>query len=134
MHDHIELTNRKLKSLIDNGRITLGGNKPWKIYGTLSCNSGKRMKKENRVFFSSEQEAVNEGYRPCGHCMRTAHRKWKEKGNLILDVMQVRGISEASSMENFSPAVSGIKMTNALPFNPSLSSDNSLPPRGSVKS
>ena len=76
MFHHIELEKQKLKSLIKNGKIVLGGNKRLKIYGTLSCNSGKRMKKENRVFFSSEKEAINEGYRPCGHCMKTKYLKW----------------------------------------------------------
>ncbi len=28
------------------------------------------MKPENSVFFSSEQDARNEGYRPSGHCLR----------------------------------------------------------------
>ena len=64
MFHHTEVTKRKLKSLIDNGTIRFGGNKPLKIYGTLTCKSGKRMKKENRVFFKSEKEAINKGYRP----------------------------------------------------------------------
>jgi methylphosphotriester-DNA--protein-cysteine methyltransferase len=28
------------------------------------------MKIENRVFFESEAEAMDAGYRPCGNCMR----------------------------------------------------------------
>ena len=79
MFYHIELTNRKLKSLIDDGTIKLGGNKLLKIYGTLSCSSGKRMKKENRVFFKSKEEAINQAYRPCGGCMRNEYRKWREE-------------------------------------------------------
>src|SRR5215831_3531484 len=86
MLHHIELTNRRLKSLIDDGTIKLGGNKLLKIYGALSCSSGKRIKKENRVFFHSEEEAINEGYRPCGHCMKSEYEKWKSKGNLIWDL------------------------------------------------
>ncbi|MEO6283874.1 MAG: Ada metal-binding domain-containing protein [Dyadobacter sp.] len=70
-------TSRKLKALIDNGLVTLGGNKNLKIYGTLACRSGKRMKVENRVFFSSEQEAIANGYRPCGHCMKKEYQDWK---------------------------------------------------------
>jgi methylphosphotriester-DNA--protein-cysteine methyltransferase len=62
--------SRKLKELIDAGRVQFGGNKRLKIYGTLSCGSGKRMKIENRVFFESEAEAMDAGYRPCGNCMR----------------------------------------------------------------
>ncbi len=83
MIHHIESGNtifqrmRKLKSLIAKGKITLGGNKQLKIYGTLQCKSGKRMKIENRVFFVSEKEALNQGYRPCGHCLKNKYEKWK---------------------------------------------------------
>lgn len=41
---------------------------PGKIFGTLSCKSGMRMKKENRVFFHTLEDAVEEGYRPCKNC------------------------------------------------------------------
>ena len=64
--------SRHLKELIDAGKVRFGGNKRLKIYGTLTCGSGKRMKVENRVFFDSEEEAKNAGYRPCGHCMKKA--------------------------------------------------------------
>ncbi|MCE7064745.1 Ada metal-binding domain-containing protein [Dyadobacter sp. CY326] len=72
-------TSRKLKALIDNGLVKLGGNGKLKIYGTLNCSSGKRMKQENRVFFRSEEDAILHGFRPCGHCMRSAYAQWKEK-------------------------------------------------------
>ena len=70
---------RILQSLIIKGEITLGGYKKGKIYGTLSCGSGKRMKTENRVFFADEQEAVAAGYRPCGNCMPQQYQLWKQK-------------------------------------------------------
>jgi hypothetical protein len=60
---------RKLRALINSGEISLAGNSRQKIYGLLSCRSGKRLKVENRVFFSSDQEALENGYRPCGHCL-----------------------------------------------------------------
>lgn len=41
---------------------------PGKIFGRLDCKSGMRMKKENRVFFHTLEDAVNEGYRPCKKC------------------------------------------------------------------
>jgi methylphosphotriester-DNA--protein-cysteine methyltransferase len=66
-----------LKLLIDAGKVTYAGNRKLKIYGTFSCSSGKRMKADNRVFFTDEQEAASCGYRPCGHCMRKAYQKWK---------------------------------------------------------
>ena len=77
MFHHIELEKQKLKSLIKNGEIVLGGNKRLKIYGRLSCKSGKRMKVKNRVFFSSEKEAINFDYRACGHCMKTKYQQWR---------------------------------------------------------
>lgn len=63
--------------MVKNGVIILAGNAALKIYGTLHCTSGKRMKKQNRVFFINENEAINAGYRPCGHCMRQKYIAWK---------------------------------------------------------
>jgi methylphosphotriester-DNA--protein-cysteine methyltransferase len=37
------------------------------------------MKKENRVFFSTEKEALENKYRPCGHCMKASYKKWKNE-------------------------------------------------------
>ena len=65
--------------LIKSGEITFAGNKQLKIYGTLHCSSGKRMKTANRVFFKNEDEAVAAGYRPCGHCMRQKYLKWRNQ-------------------------------------------------------
>ena len=78
MIQHIEISAISLRSKIKNREINLGGNKKLKIYGLLSCKSGKRMKQENRVFFSSEQEAIEKQFRPCGHCMKTEYKKWKD--------------------------------------------------------
>lgn len=69
--------SRQLKALVDKGEVKLAGNRKLKIYGTLNCASGKRMRMHNRVFFKSEEEAINIGYRPCGHCMRKAYLQWK---------------------------------------------------------
>ncbi len=67
----------KLGHLINENKIVFGGNISLKIYGTLQCKSGKRMKRENRIFLSSEEEAITEGYRPCVHCMREKYLKWR---------------------------------------------------------
>jgi methylphosphotriester-DNA--protein-cysteine methyltransferase len=75
--------SRKLKDLINAGKVRFGGNKRLKIYGTLACSSGKRMKVANRVFFESEREAIAAGYRPCGHCMPVEYLAW-ETGNASL--------------------------------------------------
>jgi methylphosphotriester-DNA--protein-cysteine methyltransferase len=70
--------SRNLKLLLDKRQIAFAGNSKLKIYGTLECRSGKRMKAENRVFFSSEAEAIELGYRPCGHCMTDAYKIWRK--------------------------------------------------------
>ena len=69
---------RKLKMLINEQAIVFGGNIKLKIYGTLDGKSGKRMKIQNRIFFKSEGEAIDLGYRPCGHCMKKKYEIWKE--------------------------------------------------------
>jgi len=78
MLQHSQISSTDLRRKIIENKICLGGNKKLKIYGTLSCTSGKRMKKENRVFFTSEEEATDNGYRPCGHCMKDKYQKWKD--------------------------------------------------------
>jgi hypothetical protein len=79
MHRHMDLSGRQVGVLIHAGAITLAGNQSLKIYGTLSCQSGKRMKRENRVFFTDERDAKAAGYRPCGHCLSLKYRTWKLK-------------------------------------------------------
>ncbi len=65
---HSEISKESLRLMIRDGRIVFGGNLRLKIYGKLDCSSGKRMKRENRVFFSSEAEAIKAGYRRCKKC------------------------------------------------------------------
>lgn len=43
----------------------------------LHCKSGKRMKAINRVFFTDENDAVANGYRPCAHCLKEKYLHWK---------------------------------------------------------
>lgn len=74
---HSEISDSDLRSKIKQQKIHFGGNRKLKIYGTLSCVSGKKMKRENRVFFSSESETIENGFRPCGHCMKEKYQKWK---------------------------------------------------------
>ena len=75
---HLELSIDELRKKIRNGEIRFGGNNKIKIFGKLDCSSGKRMKKDNRVFFNSKQEAIQFGFRPCGHCMRKEYLDWKK--------------------------------------------------------
>ena len=78
MIEHEEISDFSLKKSIKNHRIQYGGNKKLKIYGRLDCSSGKRMKKMNRVFFATVDDAIQNGYRPCGHCMRETYKEWKD--------------------------------------------------------
>jgi methylphosphotriester-DNA--protein-cysteine methyltransferase len=60
-----------------------GGYKPDKIYGRLDCPSALRAIAKggyvsHRVFFATEQDAIECGYRPCGNCMKDKYRRWKE--------------------------------------------------------
>ncbi|TXI68853.1 MAG: metal-binding protein [Cyclobacteriaceae bacterium] len=63
------LTQSEILSKIKKGEIAFAGNRNLKIYGLLNCASGKRMKIQNRVFFDSGTEALENGYRPCKKCM-----------------------------------------------------------------
>lgn len=74
---HSEISDSNLLKKLKQKAIRFGGNRKLKIYGTLSCTSGKTMKRENRVFFTTENEAINNGFRPCGHCMKEKYQKWK---------------------------------------------------------
>ena len=74
---HIKINDNELRRRIKDHEILFGGNLKLNIYGRLNCRSGKRMKKENRVFFRSENEAIQTGFRPCGHCMRNDYKRWK---------------------------------------------------------
>ncbi|WP_082129279.1 Ada metal-binding domain-containing protein [Chryseobacterium gallinarum] len=76
---HTQLSDSLLRNMIRRKEIRLGGNKKLKIYGTLRCTSGKRMKKENRVFFLNEQQALQHHYRPCAHCMREEYKKMEKR-------------------------------------------------------
>jgi methylphosphotriester-DNA--protein-cysteine methyltransferase len=74
---HHHISDQDVHRLIRKQEILFGGNKKLKIYGTISCSSGKRMKKENRVFFKDKAEALQAGYRPCGHCMKLHDSKFE---------------------------------------------------------
>lgn len=77
MIKHIDIENKELHRKIKRKEIVFGGNRTLKIYGTLHCKSGKRMKKENRVFFKTVTQAKKQGYRPWGHCLRADYKIWK---------------------------------------------------------
>lgn len=73
---HKALSSTMMRAMIRNGSIHFAGNRRLKIYGRLRCWSGQRMKPENRVFFASQQDALDQGYRPCGNCMKEDYKAW----------------------------------------------------------
>ncbi len=79
MIKHNEISNIELKIKFGNNEICFGGNTSLKIYGKIGCNSGKRMKKNNRIFFNSGQVILSYDYRPCEHCMINEYKEWKSK-------------------------------------------------------
>ena len=65
----------KKYKILQNGTIIessipgkYAGWRPGKIFGRLDCKSGVRMRKENRVFFLTWDDAINQHYRPCKKC------------------------------------------------------------------
>jgi methylphosphotriester-DNA--protein-cysteine methyltransferase len=78
MHLHSDLADSELGHLVRKKKIRMAGHLRLRIYGTLGCKSGKRMKRINRVFFANEREAKALGFRPCGRCLRVEYLKWKE--------------------------------------------------------
>ena len=77
MIKHIDIDDAELHQIIKQKEIVYSGNLNLKICGTLQCKSGKRMKKENRVFFNTIEQAKVLGFRPCGHCLRADYKIWK---------------------------------------------------------
>lgn len=67
------------------------GHRGYKIFGTLTCEAGKRMKRENRVFFLTLEDAVLQGYRPCKLC----------KPLCQADFEKIRGLVPYRTLEEF---------------------------------
>ena len=76
---HDQITDQQVKKFIRLAEIRFAGNVKLKIFGTLNCKSGKRMKRQNRVFFKNESEAIAREFRACGHCMKEEFGLWKLK-------------------------------------------------------
>ncbi len=73
---HTAVSGRVLRGLIRRRQVCLAGNARLKIYGSLACSSGQRMKRANRVFFRNAAEAQAAGFRPCGNCLTHDYQRW----------------------------------------------------------
>lgn len=112
MFRHEGLSDRELKQLMRKRVIVLGGNRALKIYGTLGCSSGKRMKKENRVFFPSELRAIAQGYRPCGNCLKKEYQIWKTMSPINMTTDPAVNILPAEGIVNYYGPVLGPEEAN----------------------
>lgn len=74
---HADLVDAELHQALKQGSLTFAGHRSARIFGRLDCASGKRMKREERVFFADAAEALALGFRPCGRCMKDAYAQWK---------------------------------------------------------
>lgn len=79
MYLHIDLNPSKLFQALKRQSILYAGHGRLKIFGRLHCKSGKRMNKQNRIFFTTQAEAIQLGFRPCSHCMQGSYRQWKAR-------------------------------------------------------
>jgi len=68
-----------------------------KIFGRLSCKSGMRAKKENRIFFHFWEDAIEAGFRPCKNCKpekfsraNCNHMPFGLTGGFALEVKQTK--------------------------------------------
>ena len=75
----------KLYKVLKGGRIIesrdpgkYAGWKRGRVFGRLDCKSGKKMKKENRVFFLTWEDAIVAGYRPCKKCKPTPEDNYED--------------------------------------------------------
>lgn len=56
-------------SVVDSGEPgRFAGITSTRVFGRLTCPSGKRARPANRVFFGTWDDAVAAGFRPCKRC------------------------------------------------------------------
>lgn len=61
-----------------------GGNLSTGVYGRLDCRAARQALQrggyaDNRVFFATERDARQAGFRPCGVCCPKRYQAWKQK-------------------------------------------------------
>lgn len=105
MVNHDMIADNALFHMLRRGMIAIAGNRQLKIFGTLKCLTGKRMKRSNRMFFVDVAEARRHGFRPCGHCMRQLYREWKfRKSSVAGNVNQAAAQTDAGDIAFDEPA------------------------------
>ena len=61
-------TNKNESTNENTKGITYCGNKNSGVFHEENCSSVSKMKEENKAYFSSRDEAISNGYTPCGRC------------------------------------------------------------------
>ncbi len=73
------------KEYLSSTKGIFGGHKKHRLYGTLDCPSAllalskRDTYKKSRVFFASEEDAIEVGYRPCARCLKDKYKIWKNQ-------------------------------------------------------
>ena len=86
---HADLDPVRLRRLIVSGVIILAGNERLRIYGQLSCRSGKRMHRGNRVFLPMRMPRWEQGFAPAAIVCETPICVGGKSGQLA-DLMTAR--------------------------------------------
>lgn len=83
--------------ILKNGEILasaipgrFAGYKKDKIFGRLNCKSGMRIKKENRVFFLTWEDAISVGYRPCKNCKPQPEDEYERKNGFWCLIIKIK--------------------------------------------
>ncbi len=69
VHNHRHIRIQTLSSSEVNAtNAAYMGNSRVKVFHRLECKFHKKALRKNRIYFSSREEAINAGYRPCRTC------------------------------------------------------------------
>ncbi|MGC8929336.1 MAG: Ada metal-binding domain-containing protein [Candidatus Woesearchaeota archaeon] len=55
------------------------GSKVSRKFHSFNCPSIRNLREENKVFFSAAEEAMKNGFKPCGLCMKKIKKKKQSK-------------------------------------------------------
>ena len=84
------MNSQKVYRILKNGKLVnslmpgkFAGHKVLKIFARLDCWSGKHMKKTNRVFFHTVEDAIQQGYRPCKNCRPLDEKSFTKVKHLV---------------------------------------------------
>ena len=60
--------NKTEKTQSSNSKGNYCANKNSGVFHKIDCGSVSDMKEENKAYFTERQQALSNGYKPCGRC------------------------------------------------------------------